>query len=400
MDRWMKAIGRIGRELYEGASAASELVPRIGRPSDRVQIVPYHGYGTAREIRVLARVIEEESIADAARTDSVWRNFVHTLKRMESDEVPGALLRVSAGDVTTRTASDAEGYVDARLVVDSTLPADVAWHDVSLELLSEPHGRDAGVRATARVLVPPASARFGVISDIDDTVVRTDVTNLLRMARTILLTNAYTRLPFPGVAAFYQALRGGGTGSDANPIFYVSQSPWNLYDVLAQYLSIQGIPPGPLLLRDWGRAGRTTISAERGSHKREAIDGILELYPHLPFVLVGDSGQEDPEIYREVVRRFPERVLAIYIRNVTPGPLREASVAALADEVAKAGSTLILADDTMAAARHAAEHGWIRPETLAEVGEERAREEGDARKKGEAEEAPTVEVSPDSAPPV
>ena len=398
MDRWWKAIGRIGRELYDGASAAAELVPRIGRPSDRVQIVPYRGYGTAHEVRVLARVIEEESIADAARTDSAWRNLVHTVKRMESDEVPGALLRVSVGGVSVNAASDSEGYVDARVVVGRSLPADIAWHDASIELLTEPHGRGAGVGATATVLVPPATARFGVISDIDDTVVRTDVTNLVRMARTVFLTNAWTRLPFPGVAAFYQALGAGGTGADANPIFYVSQSPWNLYDVLAQYLSIQGIPPGPILLRDWGRSGRTSISSDRGSHKREAIDEILELYPHLPFILVGDSGQEDPEIYREVVRRFPERVLAIYIRNVTPGPLRQASVAALADEVASAGSTLILADDTMAAARHAAEHGWIRRETLVEIGKERAWEEGEARRAGESEEAPTVEVSPDTAP--
>lgn len=398
MERWWAAVGRIGKELYAGASAVSELVPRIGRPSDRVQIVPYRGYGTASEVRVLARVIEEESIAGADRADSAWRNLVHTVKRMESDEVPGALVRISIGDVVVNVASDAEGYIDARISLDRSIPADLAWHEASLELLGEPRGRAAGARATATVLVPPATARFAVISDIDDTIVRTDVTNLLRMARTVFLTNAHTRLPFPGVAAFYQALHGGGTGADANPIFYVSQSPWNLYDVLAEYLTIQGIPPGPLLLRDWGRSGRTSISSGRGAHKGVAIDEILELYPQLPFILVGDSGQEDPEIYREVVRRFPQRVLAIYIRNVTRDPLRATSIAALAEEVARAGSTLILADDTMAAATHAAEHGWIPAASLDAIGEERAQAEADARRAGEAEEAPTVEVSPDQTP--
>jgi phosphatidate phosphatase APP1 len=129
-----------------------------------------------------------------------------------------------------------------------------------------------------------------------------------------------------------------------------------------------------------------------------AIEEILELYPQLPFILVGDSGQEDPEIYREVVRRFPRRVLAIYIRNVTRDPLRRTAIAALAEEIARAGSTLILADDTMAAAMHAAEHGWIQADSLDSIGEERAQEEADARRAGEAEEAPTVEVSPERTP--
>ncbi|HEX6057578.1 MAG TPA: phosphatase domain-containing protein [Gemmatimonadaceae bacterium] len=397
-DLW-ETLGRIGRELYEGASAASELVPRIGRPSDRVQIVPYRGYGTASEVRVIARVIEEESIAAAARTDSAWRNLVHSVKRMESDEVPGALVRVSVGGATMNAATDVEGYIDARVFVDGSLPADIGWHEVSLDLLAEPRGRGKGVRAAAHVLVPTASARFGVISDIDDTIVRTDVRNLLRMARSVLLTNAHTRLPFPGVAAFYRALRAGGSGADANPIFYVSQSPWNLYDVLSEYLTIQGIPQGPILLRDWGRSDRTTISGGRGTHKRIAIHDILERYPHLPFILIGDSGQEDPEIYREVVERFPQRVVAIYIRNVTPDPLRATAIAALAAEVEKAGSALILADDTMAAARHAAEHGWIQAATLAGIGAERAHDEAEARREGEAEEAPTVEVGTEDAGP-
>ena len=123
------------------------------------------------------------------------------------------------------------------------------------------------------------------------------------------------------------------------------------------------------------------------SHKVAAIARIAELYPRLPLILIGDSGQEDPEIYREIVRRYPARVLAIYIRNVTPDPARSAAIRALADEVREAGSTLILADDTLAAARHAAERGWIAREALEDVAaEKRADDPADAPR------APTVVV--------
>ena len=149
---------------------------------------------------------------------------------------------------------------------------------------------------------------------MDDTVLQSEVTSFLRAARMVLLENALTRLPFPGVAAFYRALERGATGAEANPIFYVSSSPWNLYDVIDGFLEAQRIPAGPLLLRDWD-LGR--LSERHARHKGVVIREIFDTYPELPFLLVGDSGQEDPEIYAELVRERPGRVKAVYIRNVS-----------------------------------------------------------------------------------
>jgi phosphatidate phosphatase APP1 len=170
------------------------------------------------------------------------------------------------------------------------------------------------------------------------------------------------------VAAFYRALEHGKGGHAHNPVFYVSSSPWNLFDVLAEFLELKGIPAGPLMLRDWGIS--TVDPGEGGhlGHKLRHIRTILELYPDLPFILVGDSGQEDPEIYHKAVMEHPERILAVYIRNVSRAPERADAIRALAAEVEKAGSTLLLADDTAAVAQHAADNGWINAEALAEVG--------------------------------
>jgi phosphatidate phosphatase APP1 len=232
---------------------------------------------------------------------------------------------------------------------------------------------------------------------MDDTVLQSEVTSFLRAARMVLLENALTRLPFPGVAAFYRALERGATGGDANPIFYVSSSPWNLYDVIDGFLEAQRIPIGPLLLRDWD-LGR--LSERHARHKGIVIREIFDTYPELPFLLVGDSGQEDPEIYAALVRERPGRVKAVYIRNVTPQAERLARIEALAREITAAGSTLVLADDTLAVARHAAMHGWIAADALAEIGGEKNDDEGATGAKADApgvetKRAPTVVVDPE-----
>jgi Uncharacterized conserved protein len=131
-----------------------------------------------------------------------------------------------------------------------------------------------------------------------------------------MLGNARTRLPFPGVAAFYQALEQGGDGARLNPIFYVSSSPWNIYDIIADFMDIQRIPTGPIHLRDWD-IGLSALSSRRlKTHKEPIIREIHDMYPSLPFILIGDTSQHDPEIYGQIVSEFPNRIRAIYIRDV------------------------------------------------------------------------------------
>jgi phosphatidate phosphatase APP1 len=204
---------------------------------------------------------------------------------------------------------------------------------------------------------------------VDDTVLVTEATSTLSLLRKILFGNARTRLPFAGVAGFYEALH-----RDQNPIFYVSSSPWNLYDLLQDFLELNDIPSGPLLLRDWGISPRELLPTSHGEHKLAAIEAILETYPDLPFLLIGDSGQEDPEIYREVVHEHPEQILGIYIRAVTEGEKRRTKIEELASEVDRHGVPLVLVADTLEAAKHAAGRGWITEAGVQRVAESMASE--------------------------
>lgn len=366
MTDWKKGFTDFSRRLD---AKIDEQRAKLGFGGDRpLRIDAYRGFGRAGRAWVKARVLRGNPVPPARAADSVWINLSAMLQRFESDEVPGAQVRIRYPGGEQVVTTDREGYCECWLEPSPPFPPspDGAWHAVEMELASPPSPHP--VRTTARVLVPPADARFGVISDLDDTVVRTDVASRLQMAKNVFLGNAHTRTPFPGVAAFYRALERGADGHAHNPVFYVSSSPWNLFDVLAEFLELKGIPAGPLLLRDWGISSVDPGEGGHSGHKLRHIRIILELFPTLPFILVGDSGQEDPEIYHRTVIEHPERILAVYIRNVSRAPERVDAIRALAAEVEKAGSTLILADDTAAAARHAAESGWIGADALAEIG--------------------------------
>jgi len=385
----------------ELAWQARRTAGAIGRAIDRdpIQIVGYRGYGTADRALVLGRVLQDEGVRAPDPSQSRWRNLISSLRRIESDPLPFARVRARAAASThaghDEIIADNEGFLRRWLAATDSPFTPHGWHTVALDLADPPNA--VPVRATTRILTPAPTATFGVVSDMDDTVLQSEVTSFLRAARMVLLENALTRLPFPGVAAFYRALERGATGAEANPIFYVSSSPWNLYDVIDGFLEAQRIPTGPLLLRDWD-LGR--LSERHARHKGTVIREIFDTYPEMPFLLVGDSGQEDPEIYAELVRERPGRVKAVYISNVTPHAERLSRIEALAREIEQAGSTLVLADDTLAVAKHAAMHGWIASDALAEIGGEKRDDEGVTGVKAdtpgvETKRAPTVVVDPD-----
>lgn len=389
MSDWRKVLAAVAHDV-EGEFDALKyrLAARLGR-DDPLLVLPYRGYGSRRRLYLKGRVLEDEGITPSTDNDSVWRNLLNTFRRVDSDEVPGARLRVRFRDVEKDVVADEEGFFEVWLEPSSPAPADRLWHEVEVKLLA-PEAKDGRpVRATGHVLAPPPDASLAVISDIDDTVLQSHVTDLVRMARTIFLGNARTRLPFPGVAALYRALQQGAAGDGRNPLFFLSSSPWNLYDLLTEFFELQDIPRAPLFLRDWGITHSEMLPTENRAHKMGVLHRLLSFYDNLPFILIGDSGQQDPEIYREIVEAYPGRVLAVYIRSVGEDERRSTAVRRLAEEVRAAGSTLILAEDTMAMAKHAAQEGWIAAAAVDQVTEEIDVVEGAA---GGAEAVPDNET--------
>jgi len=342
---------------------------------DPLQIVTYRSYGTVNRLYIKGRVLKEKAIPKSSDEDSIWKNLVSMYKRFESDEVPHARLSVNFQNKLYEVTTDDEGYFTVNHFTETPLTSEDMWYEADVELIDAPTSFSPGLKSTAQVLIPAMDSEYGIISDIDDTIVKTTATDLLAMAKNTFFHNAHTRLPFAGVSEFYRSLQLGRNGKRNNPFFYVSSSPWNLYDLLIDFLDVNDIPEGPLLLRDFGLDANKE-SADHMGHKFKEIKNILLAYPHLNFVLIGDSGQEDPKIYREIVKKFPGRILAIYIRDVQLAD-REKIAVEISKELAGDKVEMVIVDNTVEAAEHAARIGLIYADDIPQIVADKKQDKGE-----------------------
>jgi phosphatidate phosphatase APP1 len=353
------------RVAYEGKGlwnkAGRRLRHRLGLTYPP-RFFPYRGFGTAQRVLVRGRVLEDRNLDFDA--ESPVRRIMTAYRRYATREIPREPVIVRWGERAYAGHSNREGYVDLWIEPPSGTAA--GWHRLDVEL-----PRRKQPAAPADVLVIGSQARFAVISDIDDTVIETRATNPLKRAQALFWASAESRLPFEGVAAFYSALARGGDGQCTNPIFYLSSSPWNIHDHIVDMLDRHEIPRGPILLRDWGfgPSGFNPTGSHR--HKVEQVARVLEVVSDIRFVLIGDSGQEDALRYAAVVREHPDRILAVYLRDVgRHGPGFAASVA----QMQAAGVPAVVTADTVTAVRHAEAAALVTAPEVRHVSDERERD--------------------------
>ena len=335
-------ILRLERSVDRSGSRRSESPPTCFR------IEAYGGHGGPGGVVVRARVLDDPVPTEAVEGEGAVAALRRTLRGFATHELPGVPLRVRVAGAAVETVSDAEGYVHVVVPVEAHA-LESPWSDGVIELAAPYRGLEPPVRVPFRVRVPGSGAdgaRFGVISDVDDTILQTGVQRVVGMVRQTLTGSALTRDAFPGAALLYRDLAAGG-----NPVFYVSSSPWNLHSFLLAFLRHHGFPPGPVMLRD-------LLGGDAGPEQKAGrIREVLALHPELPFVLIGDSGERDPEIYAEIVRTHPGRVLAVYVREVRldPGDGRVEAVS----EAWDADVPFVLAADSSVLRRHAAGLGLL-----------------------------------------
>lgn len=288
----------------------------------KIRIATYRSYGTRSHLYLLGRALDDDELK-IQEEQSLLYTLKNTYKQFNTDEIADAevLLKLPNG-VGLSAKTNAEGYFlfDKNTSINLKERADPeGWLPLKVQfakplpntVISDDN------EFPAELLIPPLTADFGVISDIDDTILHTGVTSFLkwRVVRNSLFRNAYDRISLEGAPELYKALHLGKRGFGRNPIFYLSNSPWNLYEYLKLFLEVNGFPKGPILLRDFRTPFDRTLKPEK-PHKQKEILNILKTYPDLKFILIGDSGEHDPSIYTDIAVQFPDRILAIYLRSV------------------------------------------------------------------------------------
>lgn len=328
--------------------------------NDPLQIITFHSYGTANHLYVKGRAIEDESI-DLSKTgflNLLWNSW----KRFITNKVKNAkLIFFLADGRTIETITDSQGYflIDAK--VENLLPLtdEEGWLHYSISFAEDILDRkiQQNNKFLGEILIPSEDAKFGVISDIDDTILHTGLTSLFKWAviKNTFFKRAEKRIPLEGAADFYQKLHDGKSGNHTNPVFYVSHSPWNLYHYLEVFLEKNNFPKGSILLRDFMNPFEKQYKPEKPQKQQEIIN-ILKTYPQLSFILIGDSGEHDPDIYIEIAEAHPERILAIYMRSVNHSR-KMIRVKGLFEKYETV--PVLLVDKSEAAMDHARQQGFI-----------------------------------------
>jgi phosphatidate phosphatase APP1 len=289
------------------------------------RVICYTSYGSSSSIRVLGRVIlvpkrAQTSLGKATEELIRRRGF----RNFFSTACVRASFTIKVGEREVTGTTDRGGYIDQR-IRDHQLPA--GWQQIQVRSTSsEP--------AFAEVQVVGEGVRFGVISDIDDTIITTFLPRPMIAAWNSFIRDEAARQAIPGMAKMYTSLL--ARHPDA-PIVYISTGAWNTHGFLSRFLKRHGYPVGPMLLTDWGPTN-TGWFRSGWAHKAEALLQLTRDFPAISWLMVGDDGQHDPTIYADFARIAPDRVRAIAIRQLSP-----------AEQVLAHGSTgMIDPDDVVA----------------------------------------------------
>ncbi|MDT0677106.1 App1 family protein [Autumnicola musiva] len=333
------------------------------RNYEQILLIPYRSYGTYSRLYVKGRALDNEPLK-IVKDQSAYRTVKNTWKQFDSFEIPDAEIElVLPGKVKLSAKTNSEGYFRFDEILENNLAehsSNEGWVSYKLHYKEklEPETNVLESHFQGEFLVPPVDAEFGVISDIDDTILHTGVTSFLkwRLLKNSLLTNAYKRIPLKGAPDLYKKLQAGKSGKNRNPMFYLSNSPWNMYEYLKLFLDHNDFPVGPILLRDFRTPFEAATKPEK-PHKQKEISNILQAYPDLKFILIGDSGEHDASIYTEIAAQYSDRILAIYLRSVQHKRQME-RVRSVIDDFDT--TPVLLANSSEEALKHARENGFIR----------------------------------------
>ncbi|WP_428659660.1 App1 family protein [Runella sp.] len=275
----------------------------------------YHGYGHKDNLIIYGHVLADKIASRKKYTGNTLRNAIHLMKLFFVEPVPGVRVQLQWGEQQLYTTTESDGFF--KFEWQSVTDVAAGWHKVRVNLLSAKEKVTATCQGEIFV---PHSTQYGFISDIDDTVLVSHSSTTGKKLRVMFTKNPRSRKSFVDVVKYYQLLALAHTEPNVpNPFFYVSSSEWNLYDDLNEFFRHNDLPKGAFLLnaiKKWYQLLQTGKTKHEGKLMRVAR--ILSAFPKQRFVLLGDNSQKDPEIYALIANKYPDRVIALYIRNIDP----------------------------------------------------------------------------------
>ncbi len=281
---------------------------------DHATIKVYHGYGYNNNCIVYGHVLAGRPVERKRYTKNVVLNTLYLTRLFFVKPIPDLPVMLQWGNQKFYSKTELDGFFKFEWQSDTAVKA--GWHEVVVNIINEDGTQT--VSGTGKIFIPHLT-QYAFISDIDDTVLVSHSATTGKRLKVLFTKNPRSRKAFDDVVKHYHLLAMAHTKAEVpNPFFYVSSSEYNLYDDLNEFFKHNGLPKGAFLLngiKKWYQLFKTGKTKHQGKLIR--VMRILEAFPKQRFVLLGDNSQSDPEIYVALANKYPDKIHAIYIRNIT-----------------------------------------------------------------------------------
>ena len=270
----------------------------------------YRGYANEQELIVMGHVFKTSYDYDFQKKNFKNATSIFNLFQVKTIKNYDVYLKHGKLEIHTKTLDD--GYFKFCIPLEKEFNFGWIPYEVSIKYNNQ-------TIASIGSFIRPHKGNLGIISDIDDTFLISHTNNFKKKIYVLLFRNVNKRRVFSDVVPHYQALSSAGRNNDdeQNAFFYISSSEWNLYRFIVKFTKIHKLPRAVILLKDIKTGLTDFFISGRGNHnhKFEKIKHVLEFYPNLKYVLLGDDSQHDPVLYEQICKIFPVTVKAVYIRQ-------------------------------------------------------------------------------------
>ena len=330
--------------------------------STSVNLKIYKVYGHTHHLVVYGHLLQGNPTIRERFTQNIFYNIRHLIRLFAIHPIADARIQLQHQSTRLETSTQEDGFFEFHWESPQELTAGfqsitVSYLDKEGKVLQEVLGE----------LYIPHSVQLGVISDIDDTILISYSSRLLKRLRVLFTRQPHSRKTFADIVHYFTLLSVSGTTPDLpNPFFYVSSSEWNLYDDLTEFFSHNHLPEGVLLLNKIKRLQELGASGQTQHHnKLVRIERIMRMFPKQRFVLYGDNSQQDPAIYVSIAKQFPQNVVAIYIRSVQAK--KKVATKRVLAELAHTSIHTLLFEHTREAMLHSASVGLLPEDALSSL---------------------------------
>lgn len=313
----------------------------------------YRGYANEQELIVMGHVFKRTYEYDFQKKN--FKNATSIINQFRIKTIPNFDVYLKIGDQEIHTKTLDDGYFKFCIPLEKEFNFGWMEYEVSIRYKTE-------ILTSKGSFIRPHHGNLGIISDIDDTFLISHTHNFFKKIYILLFKSVNDRKVFKDVVPHYQALSSAGRNNkeEENAFFYISSSEWNLYHFIVRFSKIHELPRAVILLKDIRRGITDFFMSGRGNHnhKFDKIKHVLEFYPNLKYVLLGDDSQHDPILYENICKIFPVTVKAVYIRQT--GKFQKKSTKAILKNLENLEVSVCYFKDSSQAIMHSKSIGIIK----------------------------------------